>query len=162
MFGLSRQSRCAVLALVRLAEAGPEPVPAHVLAACDDSPGPLLGSLMKRLAQAGLVHARRGPRGGYRLARPAERIRLAQVIEAVDGTPAVRLATCCCPPATAATGAGNGGNGRADCRVLAHCPIKHAIQRLNDRLQNVLGAASLAELMHDDETDTQVTFNQRA
>ncbi|MEX0887086.1 MAG: Rrf2 family transcriptional regulator [Phycisphaeraceae bacterium] len=146
MFGLGRQSRCAVLALVRLAEAGSEPVSARVLAASDGSSPALLGTLMKRLSQAGLVVARRGPGGGYRLARPADRIRLAQVIQAVEGGPAVRLATCC---GGADTGGGgvSGGGGGAECRVLAQCPIKHAIRRLNDRVDRMLGRASLAELL---------------
>jgi Rrf2 family protein len=37
------------------------------------------------LADAGLLRSRKGPGGGYRLARPAGRITLLEVVEALDG-----------------------------------------------------------------------------
>src|SRR5947209_17215413 len=40
---------------------------------------------MADLRKAGLVESIRGAHGGYVLARPAERINLADVIEAIDG-----------------------------------------------------------------------------
>ena len=41
-------------------------------------------TLMARLREAGLVVSRHGPGGGYVLARPADRITVAEVFEAVD------------------------------------------------------------------------------
>lgn len=41
-------------------------------------------SLMARLSNAGLVVSRHGPGGGYILARPAERITVAEVFQAFD------------------------------------------------------------------------------
>jgi Rrf2 family protein len=38
-----------------------------------------------QLRHAGLVESRRGAEGGYRLARPASEIKLADVIRAIDG-----------------------------------------------------------------------------
>ena len=40
---------------------------------------------LKPLASAGVLLSSRGPTGGYRLARPARRITLLEVVEAVDG-----------------------------------------------------------------------------
>jgi Rrf2 family protein len=40
---------------------------------------------LKALERAGVLHSTRGPHGGYRLARPAGRITLLDVIEAVEG-----------------------------------------------------------------------------
>ncbi len=40
--------------------------------------------LMARLRDAGLVVARHGPGGGYLLARPADRITVAEILQAVD------------------------------------------------------------------------------
>jgi Rrf2 family protein len=37
------------------------------------------------LRRGGIVHAQRGPEGGYWLARPAEEISLAEVIRVIDG-----------------------------------------------------------------------------
>ncbi|KPK80903.1 MAG: hypothetical protein AMJ81_11140 [Phycisphaerae bacterium SM23_33] len=44
-----------------------------------------LAKVMQRLAKAGLVGSVRGPRGGFALARPAERIALMDVYEAIEG-----------------------------------------------------------------------------
>jgi Rrf2 family iron-sulfur cluster assembly transcriptional regulator len=43
-----------------------------------------LVQLFGRLRRAGLVASARGPGGGYRLARPAEAIAIADIVEAVD------------------------------------------------------------------------------
>ena len=44
-----------------------------------------LESVMKSLKASGLVIARRGPEGGYQLAKPAEEIIISEVVESVDG-----------------------------------------------------------------------------
>lgn len=47
---------------------------------------PYLEQLFVKLRRAGLVASVRGPGGGYRLARPASEIRVAEILEAVDET----------------------------------------------------------------------------
>ena len=47
---------------------------------------PYLEQLFVKLRRAGLVESVRGPGGGYRLARPASEIRVAEVLGAVDET----------------------------------------------------------------------------
>lgn len=44
-----------------------------------------LGAIMTQLRKAGIVIARRGPDGGYELAKPAAKIMVADVIRAIDG-----------------------------------------------------------------------------
>ncbi len=44
-----------------------------------------LAKVLQRLVKAGLVRARRGPGGGFELARPAEEITLKQIYEAIEG-----------------------------------------------------------------------------
>lgn len=51
-----------------------------------DLPAPYLAKQLKALVRAGLLTATTGPRGGFRLARPASRITLLELVEAVDGT----------------------------------------------------------------------------
>jgi len=48
-------------------------------------PGPYLSKILQALAQDGLLHSVRGPKGGYRLARPGHRITVRQVAAALDG-----------------------------------------------------------------------------
>lgn len=52
------------------------------------SPG-YLEQVALKLKEAGLIVGKRGPGGGYRLARPAERITVADVVEAVEGSMAL-------------------------------------------------------------------------
>jgi Rrf2 family protein len=55
------------------------------------SPG-YIAKVFQEVSRAGLTEAVSGPRGGYRLARPPENIRLIEIIEAVDGP---QLSACC-------------------------------------------------------------------
>jgi Rrf2 family protein len=55
------------------------------LAAYYDLPAPYLAKQLQALTRAGILAATTGPRGGFRLARPAKDITMLQVVEAVDG-----------------------------------------------------------------------------
>ena len=48
-------------------------------------PETFLAKIFQKLASKGLVRSRRGFRGGFRLARPAGRITLREVVEALEG-----------------------------------------------------------------------------
>ena len=61
------------------------------LAEAQALPAPMLEQLLLKLRRAGLVEARRGRRGGYRLARPPRQVALAAVLAAVEALPAAAL-----------------------------------------------------------------------
>lgn len=48
-------------------------------------PETFLSKIFQRLATRGLIRSRRGFRGGFRLARPARRISLREIVEALQG-----------------------------------------------------------------------------
>jgi Rrf2 family protein len=50
-----------------------------------DLPAPYLAKVLNSLVRAGLLTATSGPQGGFRLARPAEQITAAEIVEAVEG-----------------------------------------------------------------------------
>jgi Rrf2 family protein len=58
---------------------------AKQLAEYFDLPAPYLAKQLQAMVKAGLLAATTGPRGGFRLARPASEITLLQLVEAVDG-----------------------------------------------------------------------------
>jgi Rrf2 family protein len=62
-------------------------VTADTLSAAHDIPLRFLLAILSKLRQAGIVESRRGPGGGYRLARPSSALTLAEIIEAVDVAP---------------------------------------------------------------------------
>ncbi|HZO50889.1 MAG TPA: Rrf2 family transcriptional regulator [Gaiellaceae bacterium] len=75
----------ALRAMAELAAAPPGPVKAERLAAAQSIPPKFLESILLELRHSGLVASQRGAEGGYRLARPAAEITVADVIRAVEG-----------------------------------------------------------------------------
>lgn len=83
---LTRRSEYALLALIHLARAkGEGYVAVAAMAEAQGLPAKFLEQLLIALKSARLVKSRKGPHGGYRLARPAEKISLAEVIRLLDG-----------------------------------------------------------------------------
>jgi Rrf2 family iron-sulfur cluster assembly transcriptional regulator len=82
---LSTKGRYAVTALADIALNGAaRPVTLAEISERQDISLAYLEQLFVRLRRAGLVESVRGPGGGYMLARPAEKIRVAEVMVAVD------------------------------------------------------------------------------
>jgi Rrf2 family protein len=76
----------AVRAMCELAtRSGEGPVKGDVLAAAQGLPLKFLENILGELRRFGLVSSQRGADGGYWLGRPADQIRLADVIRAVEG-----------------------------------------------------------------------------
>jgi Rrf2 family protein len=67
------------------AEGSPRPVTSERLATAQQIPPKFLESILLQLRRGGIVHAQRGPEGGYWLTRAAGEISLADVIRAIDG-----------------------------------------------------------------------------
>ncbi|HZN73376.1 MAG TPA: Rrf2 family transcriptional regulator [Micromonosporaceae bacterium] len=83
---LSARVDYALRAVVELAASGgTAPISADRVAKAQEIPAKFLESILLQLRRAGIVQAQRGPEGGYRLARPADAISLADVIRAIDG-----------------------------------------------------------------------------
>ena len=72
---------CSLLAALPQGQA----LPASRLAEYHDVPPAYLAKALQAMAAAGIVESRSGPRGGYRLARPATDITLLEIVQAVDG-----------------------------------------------------------------------------
>jgi Rrf2 family transcriptional regulator, cysteine metabolism repressor len=91
---LSSKAEYACLAIIELATAGTSvgPKRTRAIAEAHGIPKQFLAQILLRLKKAGLVHCARGALGGYRLARPAKEITVAEIIAAIDGhrNPALR------------------------------------------------------------------------
>ena len=64
---------------------GSQPVSLGSVAEAENLPLSYLEHLVAKLRKAGLVTSTRGAHGGYRLAKPAEEIRMDAVVEALEG-----------------------------------------------------------------------------
>ena len=81
---LSARVDYALRALSELA-AAQSPRTVDQLSAAQHIPNKYLESILGELRRDGLLRSQRGPDGGYRLARPADAISIADVIRALDG-----------------------------------------------------------------------------
>ncbi|KEF43348.1 MAG: transcriptional regulator [Cyanobium sp. CACIAM 14] len=81
---LRRSGTYALKALLELALDPPRWQSVSALAEAQDLPAPMLEQLMLRLRRAGLVEARRGRQGGYRLKRLPSELPLAAILAAVE------------------------------------------------------------------------------
>ncbi|MEU4892957.1 Rrf2 family transcriptional regulator [Streptomyces sp. NPDC044780] len=83
---ISAKADYAVRAALELAAAAEDTsVKAEVIAAAQGIPHKFLEGILGDLRRGGLVASQRGGKGGYRLARPADTISIAEVIRVVDG-----------------------------------------------------------------------------
>ena len=83
---VSAKTDYAIRAVLELASADDErPVKGERIATAQGIPLRFLENILMQLRHAGLVESRRGADGGYRLARAADEVTLADVIRAIDG-----------------------------------------------------------------------------
>ena len=94
-------------------------------------PLPTAQKLMGRLAGAGLLASSRGATGGFELAHPAEKISLADIIEAVEGP--IALTSCV-------------DDLRHDCALEQACKVKPHWGVVNEAVRGAFSAVSLSSL----------------
>ena len=83
---VSRKIDYALRAVIHLADEDAERACSVAeIAARERIPRQFLEKIVQELIHKGLVRSRRGPHGGYVLARPAEQVTFKDVIEAVEG-----------------------------------------------------------------------------
>ena len=82
---VSAKADYAVRAAAELAAAGEGPVKGERLAEAQDIPLQFLEHILLELKHAGIVRARRGAKGGYWLARPADEVTIADIVRSVEG-----------------------------------------------------------------------------
>lgn len=132
---LSTRGRYAVMAMTDLAsETGVREmaVPLGAIAERQQISRPYLEQLFARLRRGGLVRSVRGRAGGYRLARPASEVSVADVVTAVDeGLRATRCA----------------GHGPGCMRGGARCLTHDLWAQTGERIHSYFSAVSLADVV---------------
>jgi Rrf2 family protein len=83
---ISAKADYAVRAAIELATSPDgRPVKAERIATAQDIPLNFLENILGEMRHAGIVRSQRGADGGFRLAKPAERVTIADVMRAVEG-----------------------------------------------------------------------------
>jgi len=126
---------CGVL----LAFLGPDTsLPTARLAEYHGVPAPYLAKHLQAMSRAGVLESVPGPKGGYRLARPAAEISMLDVVEAIDGR---ESAFTCAEIRRRGPAARPAREYRVPCAI--HVVMNQADEAWRDELRRV----SLADLM---------------
>jgi FeS assembly SUF system regulator len=94
-------------------------------------PLPTAQKLMGQLAASGLLSSSRGASGGFALARAADEISLADIVEAVEGPIALTMCS---------------DSNNHECALDKHCRVKPHIGIVGNAVRGALGAVSLHSL----------------
>ena len=132
MLRVSKLTDYATVVMTCLAGDGDGVVSAQALAERARLEVPTVSKLLKQLAQAGLVASTRGINGGYRLARAAERITIADIVTAMEGP--IGMTEC-----SAHSGM---------CDLESHCGVRVNWQRINQAIAGALSNVTLADMLH--------------
>jgi Rrf2 family cysteine metabolism transcriptional repressor len=135
---VTQKSQYALRALFELAtrsDAGPTRI--EDIAKAQAIPQRFLEVVLNELKHAGLVEARRGPRGGYLLARSPRDITVADVIECCQGrfTPV----DCLVDP------------GSADCSFKGDCAFLSLWEEVREAVNQVYESTTLQDLVTREE-----------
>jgi Rrf2 family protein len=95
-----------------------------------------LDAILGELREAGIVASRKGPGGGYRLARKPTEIKVGRVIRTLDGP----LAPIACASRTAYRPC-------RDCKDVQACSVRLVMTRVRDAMSDVLDDVSLADMI---------------
>ncbi len=89
-----------------------------------------LTKVLQKLTRSEILESFKGPNGGVKLAKPAEQVTFKEIVISIDG----RFYKVDCPL------------GLPACGELAPCPLHDQWEELNNRIQNMIGSVTLAEL----------------
>jgi len=132
---LTQKTRYALRALLHLSRAEPgRSVQVGEIAASQQVPRKYLELILLDLKKAGFVGSRRGPGGGYVLAKPAAEISFADVIRLMDGP--IALVPCASL---------NFYERCEDCRDEASCAIRRVMSQVRADAVQTLAGTSLAD-----------------
>ena len=129
---LSQTSEYALRAVLHIAEAGNgRALPAGEIAAHLDVPRNYLSKILHQLRQRGVLTSARGPRGGFRLVEPPDRVTIADLIEPHDPISEERHCLL----------------GRPECLDSAPCPAHARWREVGEILNRFFHDTTLADLL---------------
>ena len=131
MIRMSKLTDYGIVLLAHLAHAGGT-MTAQDLAARSGVPLPTVSKLCKELSRAGLLLSHRGRHGGYGLARSADLISVAEVVEALEGP--IALTECSTP-------------GAQPCTLETICPAKAGWDPVSRAIHGALSGLTLTALV---------------
>jgi Rrf2 family protein len=106
------------------------------IASANNIPKKFLDAILGELRNAGIVHTRKGPGGGYQLARAPRAIKIGHVIRTIDGP----LAPLACASRSAYQPC-------RDCKDVKGCNVRLLMTKVRDSMSEVLDRVTLADMV---------------
>ena len=131
----STKGRYGLRALIDLAMYGEEEaVSIQSISARQQISDSYLEQLVSKLKKAGLVNSVSGAQGGYRLAKPAEKISVGDVLRAFEGS--IEAVSC-------------GKEYNANCLGEDLCAARYVWQKVNKSIQETVDSITLSQLVEE-------------
>jgi Rrf2 family protein len=105
-------------------------VPVEEIGRTQHIPEGFLAKVLNELVRGGLLASRRGQDGGLRLARPASKITLLDILRVLEGPLAIN--ECLTP--------------RPSCRWVSTCPMRVVWKNLQETIESRLSGVNLARM----------------
>ncbi len=129
---LTRAGEYAVRCMLYLSSLGADKIGNRMeIAQVMDIPAQFLGKIAQQLARAGYIEIIQGPKGGFRLVIPPEKVTLLGVIESVIGE--IYLNDCLVRPES--------------CHRSSTCTVNQVWQKARHQLRQTLEEATFATLL---------------
>ena len=130
----SRQCEYAIKAVVYLAvKKDGERVATNELTRRLNIPYHFVAKILQNLTKKGLLRSAKGPRGGFSLALPADKITLFDIVDAIDGTAFTRSCLL----------------GFPECSGKNPCSVHNAWAGQRESIQEMLVGKNIAQLARD-------------
>jgi Rrf2 family protein len=152
---LTAKGKYGLKALMHLGSVSPgKTVQAVDIAEANKIPKKFLDAILGELRNAGIVYSKKGPGGGYVLARAPSEIQIGQVIRTLDG-----------PLAPLACASRNAFRPCDDCKDVRACAVRLAMAKVRDAMAQVLDRMTIADMLRDArhaESRPQVRYLRKA
>lgn len=110
---------------------GGERVRLKTIAKAIDSPEAFTAKILQQLARNNIIQSVKGPNGGFEIAdRDFERVKLIQIVEAIDGN---EVFDGC-------------GLGLKQCNAAKPCPVHDKFKSIRENLKQMLSTTNIREL----------------
>jgi Rrf2 family transcriptional regulator, iron-sulfur cluster assembly transcription factor len=145
---LSKKAEYALRALVAMGRgASGRTFSIQEIATGEHIPLKFLEQILLQLKNGGILRSKRGVGGGYQLARPVTRIKLADVVVTMDG------------PAEIISCVAHIGSGTAcECGVVGGCALGHTFAQLRDQIDQWLNDSTIAQIIEREGDRAAMAF----
>jgi len=149
---LTAKAKYSLKALVHLARLEPgATTQAMDIAQAHNIPKKFLDAILGDLRNAGIVFSKKGPGGGYMLARAPSDIKIGQVIRTMDGP----LAPIPCASRTAYRPC-------RDCNSVKSCTIRLTMAKVRDAMSDVLDRLTIADMVAQSDGSNVALLKRRS